>query len=654
MEKFVLGLLVGAALGIGGWVLLGQGEDVVLPDASSHGAADEVDGGEEAGTAARRKTTVDLEPSRSAAGRKDESSPANPAPVSSEFTGVGEGVARAEDGTPIPGVEIVFSAVQNSAFDPETMLARLADPGEIDEWMRVARAEEVERRRLSRRALSGEDGSFRAEGLDPDGIFIVFARKPGWTFGQFGMVGPNWKVGIPLQVQGRRTAQLELDVVLPDGSAPARADVGQDGMRSPFETKPWTPAARTLEFPVGRVKLSVESGAFESGELALDLQPGPQTHRVVLHAKRTLTLRLRCDGELPPDLNARACALVDDEIVDVEEMTKRRLVYAARSSDASRIETSTLEARRYAVAIYAAQGSEPVTPIFYVDMRDGPVTKDVVVPALDLTEFILLRVFDARGRTITKPQLRLATNSFSGNSTHSVVGHPRGDGVLAVRIPKEAPYRPRRGHQLDPEVEPSHALEVKADGHGQVVIPIVAGQREATVRFQAAGELVVEVRGVPTERLAKTKVSVVEEGVSTSSARTSEAAGDGTFTFKGLQPGRYEILLEVPEDDGRWRTRCLGTRTVSVSSGANAATIVAGEPGRLRVLVGEGAKDVYVTIWNPSGGSSSRPAREGVAEFDELGHGSYRVIASGREDGTRYVVESVVVPDQTEVTLRKR
>ncbi|MEZ6195430.1 MAG: hypothetical protein R3F20_06855 [Planctomycetota bacterium] len=643
MKTFALGILVGIALGFGIHALVVRDE-----------------GREDAPTRPAWATGETRAPTdRKVTERKSEAEEADgPAVAPAHATasrleprarheGVADGRVSAPDGTPIEGVEVLLSAIPSSSLSP---LRPLVEPEwePLEVWIEQARRKEEQRRRESHRGRSDAGGRIHMEGIEPGRAFAVFARKEGWIFGEEA-TPPTWRVGHPLEIEGRREAVLRLDLVLPDGSRPKRARVlALDPDR--FAARDWTPEAPDLSFPVGGITLTIRSGEYFRNGVSLRLEPGVQEQRIELEAQRTLSLTLTSSGEIAPDLFARVYPLVGDERLDATRLDGRPFKAASFVDASASLRFENLEPRRHAIAVFANGEAFPLTDVLVVDMSRGPVEATLEVPPLDRGDFLLVRVEDEVGQPIEDFRARFHARYPGGHSDVTLRGERRGAGTLFARVPWRGAGRQRDDEEL---AAATFELSVSASAYGETRIPLARGQHEVRVRFVPAGSLRVRVEGLEPAMMIRAEVSVIEEGT-TSHGRGGDLVGtDGTFRFTGFQPGRYVCTLLAPLGREGEGNLAIAVSTVTVSAGENEITLAAGRPARLRVLVPDAPEGAFVQFRNDRTDRRLRVFGAG-ATADDLGHGTYTVSVFGAELGAAYETKTVTVPETTEITLRKR
>jgi hypothetical protein len=411
-------------------------------------------------------------------------------------------------------------------------------------------------RATRREARTAADGTYRIEGL-VDGAYNVRAYSAGyqiWTRGRAFGVSP----GAEVDFQARAIAGVTLEVLDPDGNLAREATItftqetGFGGTTSSSER--WSSANRTVYAQPGTWSVQAKSG--DHGEMVSE----PET--VTLEAggePPTATLRLR--GRPGIRGSIRFEDGIDDGQYFVTTVRVPRgveagpglLLTAARSAghsiwpEGGRFAITDLEPGLYVLG--ATRGGGEVATWCEVEVTEGLVERDLVIPAPDPSEYIVVHVLGPDGAPLSGVQFSSAFRSRHRSSSGGSQVARLDDGSWRVRH-----------HAIDDDdradeggrfyVTASHpklgSREVGYDAKTQ---------RDLTITFEAPASLVVTVSGYGSsgyEDLLSVQLVGVEKNADTDDpvvGASSPARGgiddEGRQSFGPLSPGDYEIRIHV-------------------------------------------------------------------------------------------------------------
>ena len=500
------------------------------------------------------------------------------------------------------------------------------------QWQRSARTE----------AYSAADGTYRLEKLLP-GPHQVTATLDGW---QLKPVGNAWRVepGSTMDFEARPQSKVIVQVFLPDGTQPEKAHI-QFQTATLSSGRPWRRDAPELDLEPGTYQVKATAGAhqeYESGLATLSVERGgaPAALRLDLVARPTMLVRVaEEDGEPVGEVSVRAARLptgreVDPALLDADTASA---VGVERGPDGHEFRLADLSPGRYLVGA-ARQWRGPIVTWKDVEVGAGVVEVELVLPLPAREEYAVLHILGPDGAALEDVTFATGYTSASarGSSGATVMRRPNGEQWVFHHGWSEV--RKDEGRLW---IEASHPVF----GTQRVEYGVGAAP-EVTLRFEEPGTLDVQVTGLVGSiyegRVRARIESAGRDGRPVSNRNEGELDADGVSRLTGLQPGRYEVVLQLGSQ--RWRSRTIASKEVAIRSGPNRVTV---PMPTLYEVAFEGLEQGGFV----QGGTGSSlfhyiltPTKEGRALCDGLPAGAYTVRAGGRQ-------KSFTVPGTATVIL---
>ena len=305
----------------------------------------------------------------------------------------------------------------------------------------------------------------------------------------------------------------------------------------------------------------------------------------------------------------------------------------------SRYSVPNIAPGRYAVGA-SRSWNGPVLAMEVVEVVDGPVERDLRMPPLERSEYVVLSVQGPGGEVLR--EAGIATGYKSRTMTSS-------GGNLLVNRPDGTRWVLHHPHGSAEEPDGFYWIEASSPKHGRKRAEYRRGTLDAIViRFEEAGSLHVRLdgyRGHAFEgRLRVALWAACEESTGAWSGGSLQGENrvdaEGVQSFSVVQPGDYVVALQVDSDNALLP---VAQKRVSVGSGRNDCSI---RVPALHSLAITGAEN-WVMV-RPRGeerfSRSLQVGTDGRAVLDGLPEGEYEV-RSGRKS------QWIRVPAATEVRL---
>ena len=423
------------------------------------------------------------------------------------------------DGGPIAAAPLELRAAKPHIHRPdmktEAELAR-----EIEEEIASFRTD----RALSREVRTDAAGRFEFGKLAP-GEYELEARPPG-----FEAIARRVAGGATIRIVCARVASIEVDVLLPDGTPASRAYVSVDRA----DSHAW-PAVRRIDTWRGKHELvatatitdpgGVESACRSDPVVVMATEGGPPA-RVTLRTSLRPLLRVTIAaiaGE-PLSRDVVLCwAHVPDGLQPGPEwfdVNARR----ERIDEGPFFETSDVIAGTYMIGLAYHSGPSFARESTEVRGRGAEVT--VRVPALDRREAVTLKVIGPSGPT-----------PYESASVEATEGDTRWSVTHDVDFQLVPPLDRAPG----PRTTPLHVSVAARFGDREIEIP--AGITEATVRFEEPA--LIDVVIADCQDPSRVEVSLRRDEASRHQREHVRVDADGTARFSAVQPGAYELAVDV-------------------------------------------------------------------------------------------------------------
>ncbi|MEM9378550.1 MAG: PDZ domain-containing protein [Planctomycetota bacterium] len=557
------------------------------------------------------------------------------------------GVVVDEEGRPLAGVTIVSSSSARS----RASIVTGADTEKVGRaWSGRSLDDALERYARgvlmgwdqSRTAQAGVGGSFTLTGLEA-GQHTLSAFLEDYTFQPV-----RTSTGSTVKLVGRRVGAFRLDVRLADGTAPETAVVAVERGQGRPELLCWSGpehairvTGRSLTFRVfagdvraiGRNELSSDH---VSQEVRLDLdRDGVGPHVVDLAPRNRLRVRVSAEEGGVTWMTRKWVKVVP---VGPSAALQERALEAAEplpSGPRGVFDATDLTPGEYLVA--AGRGDDDTEVSATVVVREGIQEVELLLPALDASEFLVIRCTGPDG----VPAKRVR---FRGSITNGT--YPRATSVRPARSDGGEYWVPRKDLAgEEPWTEASEVtLTATLENAGSVTVPIALGQESAEVQFEPACSIDVRVVGsdagpyaVGASPLSSEDGGGAPAYFSRSQTIYADVRADGTAQIEGLQPGAVRVELKRKGKLLRLDP-ALASVDVTLTSGAHSVTITA--PTLHGVTVHAPDLDLGTRIFLAAVGDTSAPA--GLAGRRHGSLGEERRVAFADVPAGDYEVRAVL------------
>ncbi len=580
-----------------------------------------------------------------------------PGPDIPSGTGSLSGKVTRVDGSPVAGVRVRVRAnppPRHGERSRNRYYFEDADPLET-----VTRALDSMRwyAGTTREGLSAEDGAYRIEGLIDAEYWLVPPEK-GWTFQPRGGGGRGgrFRAGDVVDILATPTAEVDLTVLLPDGSPPKEATLWGDIPGGGRTGSSWTPGGGPVSLPVGRHEVHVTAGdqqEFRSDPTPLELKEGAPPLPLVVSLRGRPGVRGRIEfapGEEWPWMQVALARRLPGDLPDAAAIRNAALKTAsAHAHDGFRFSFPDLPAGRYVLA--AAPNDAPAAAVQEVEVTSAMVDCVLRMPPLPREAYILATLRGPEGIPVGDAQFTIGYQGKRGSSTNGANVLQRPDGSRWLLIPESVR---RRG---DEQEGGEWWVQATSRTHGTQRASFAPGPApEVSFLFAEPATVVLRIQGYAGSalegRVAATLQPASADGAMIHSGRDNENVpdGDGRRTLTAVQPGEYEVVITPAQNP--WDV--LAASPVSVRSGTQ--EIVVPLPALHSLVVTGGSGQVHASQRSDSSGGgpvggrrqrrisrSAQVGANGIAVLDLLPEGEYSVNTSGKP------AQIVKVPGTTEV-----
>jgi hypothetical protein len=432
---------------------------------------------------------------------------------------------------------------------------------------------------------------------------------------------------------------VSVSVLQPDGSAAAAATVVFEAQGSKTSLE-WTPANSAVSLKPGlyTVRASANDKELRSEAKVLTLRAGEAPPALRLQLMGRTGLAGRVEG--PPgesDSQFYVWTLRLDGALNPEKLRKDGDRKKADKDGTFRM--LDLRPGTYAVGAGRAKGAVDVTTTVVVD-RGGLARVDLLVPSLDSSRVLIVRVLGPDGEVVTDAKAvgDYKTEEGKGKKARAV---RKEDGSLWL-VPEQGFLDVLSGATAGEAY-----VRVSSDQYGEQTIPLSPGSSlSLTVRFEGAAVLVVEVSGYEGSALeGDLKLELVRLDSGGEAYGTRERQGgkrkvdpSGKETIGPVQPGDYELQLLVKEDG---KDRVASTNQLRLQPGENAFTLSVPQLSSLTVVTDDESSLGLIRLGG--GGKTRRKEKpeDGKVVFDRLLPGEYQIVRWSKESGASSMNVSV-------------
>jgi hypothetical protein len=569
-------------------------------------------------------------------------------------------------GKPLAGVLVRATRVgDESARAPRrNEVGRAAPPPpSLEEAVRKAVEEYYERGADFRETTTDADGNYAFTELLA-GRFTVAA----WLEG-FRLYDPNGahevRPDAKIDFIAKPVIAVPVEVTLPDGKSAAAALVAASskGGNGGGESTGWTPQAATIALAPGTWEVSATLG---------DPQQGPPWPEYLASSKELVTI---ADGAAPPTVKlalkgepgVRGRVLKPDG-TQVQYAHVRLVSQPSGEPDLKRIAEDPdaksawaengdflfreVEPGRYVVATSSNFRNQKLVAKAVVEVKEGMVVQDLVLPELDPATCVVAKVTGPDGALLSEANFQWRVErdkAATGNQWQSDTAAERkepGLWWLPLDSAANGDFDPLKSWPPQSRL----FLITWTEGYGSTSIEIYQATRSVEVRFGPPATLLVTVPGyVQGEYVGRVRFQLDRAGEG--AARFGWGGGgepdkkEGVARIGPVEAGRYKLVMWV-SDKGqeRWQQSDVASQEVSLAAGENhvSMSIPTLYPLTVRMPAGsEGRLQLQSIGRTQVRGRQAGISKEGTATFGDLAPGDWRITWTG---GTTPGVMNVSVP----------
>ncbi len=558
------------------------------------------------------------------------------------------------EGAGIEGVVIRASLRQRGPRVRDSESLGVAAPElSLEKTVESAAASFAKSRAEMREAETDAGGEYRLEKL-VDASYSLSAYKNGYWITSTGR-NSSVLAGGQLQFIAHPIVSVPIQVLMPGGGEAEDAAIVYEGDgegRRGLDPLAWTPERSVLRLPVGKCTLKAVSGLFAGGgrgdvdeatlkstSQEVEILAQGQGQTLVFQLEGQLGIRGRVTAASSADVgNLRIQMLPIGEASEVD----LKLLAASNHSEWARVGSEfafmNLEPGRYALGV-RRNWNGLIESHRVVEVSTGIVDCDLVLPEIDLTQYLVVDVTGPDGAGLTGVNFQFGHETNGGSSRSGLQPALKEKGHYVLGIPSDS-------HQLyygDGETSAKFTLRVEHNDFGTKVVALERGQNQVSVSFGNPAQLVAKLPGYEKSSISG-RASIHVTRLSTdgqSEVRSRQRSGGdvsatGVKDFGNLEPGRYRLTLSVsPKGGDRWNTTTLSTLDIDLRTGPNEFRVPIPDLYSLSIeIVGGLEAGLYLGV--PSDAAEGRPDTsswlstdsDGRAVFEDLLPGEYELSTS--------------------------
>jgi hypothetical protein len=580
-------------------------------------------------------------------------------------TGTGSitGTVLDEDGQPLGDVTIVArkSRAEPGYYVRSTETVGSGPPAEasLNEILEFSARSWAERRAAKRRTTTAPNGTFVLDGL-PDASFGVQAYKEGWSIHADGHDGV--KPGMIADFKATRVHVLELDVRLPDGSAPSDVIVTCKSGNSSSNYR-LDPETHTLRLTAERLTIQVFADMLEAVPMERALSSRFFSEEVLVDTAALPAGPLRV--ELTERLGVRGLAhqpwkkneMFEVSVVPLDGPGDTRFDIGragARTTIArnERYLVLDLDPGWYAVGI-EPRSSRTGAELHFAEVFElqgpGIAEVDLDIPEPSPADHVRLVCTDPAGRPLDDLHVTHNTTSPGGSIRGDAEPLHAPDGSLWIPTGNLASF----DYDHWPE-STSITLTIRSSSLGSRTIDLASGQYEVEVVFTQPVSLTATIANY--DRKAQLSVRVMRSADSGNRETLTQSldprgfgsgpaiSREGRVVFTTIPPGDWEVELVLNRQFTSGTV--IDSVPVTITSADAAITLTMQPLFELSVLAPTLPTNAYIELEVPDqrfGGASGHLDADHHVLFENLVAGTYTLHASGSEDSLEVTVPSAEI-----------
>ena len=530
------------------------------------------------------------------------------------------GTVKTDDGKPLRGVLVRATPRWRGSGRPYWQWLGAPREDSLEETVRRT-VERYHRNRGTRRdAVTAADGSYTIEGLVGSEKYNVQAYLENYKLAaQSGHQAYEVAPGAKIDFVAKPIARLHVDVVMPDGSRPERANLHFRG-KNRSEAAQWTPEYPTVGVASGTYALTAtldSDSDYTAEPTEIEVSHDKPNPPVTIHMRSQPGIRATVklpEGATVQYLQVYAIKMRPDEPPPLDRLRDGKRSHLGRGSYTFK----GLAPGRYLVAV--ALGSETVLDSRTVDVTDHMVRCDFDIREFNPADFISVRVSGPDGKPVPGVNFGTAFRTKSGSSSG-------GGQSIALKDRYLVPH-----HKGD-HPDGTHYVTARSEKYGLKEIAYSREKtRELEIRFGEPAKLTVT--GYAGGAEGKLAVRLARKDAQRHSPYREEkmVPANGTLILGPTEAGEYELRLYVQVN--RYSRLRVSTTPIALRAGDNTATIAVPRLYALTIVVPDGRGQVQIGP-DPRRDEWFHAYQElgktGRVTFTNLVAGRYKVTNGGEE-----------------------
>jgi hypothetical protein len=565
-----------------------------------------------------------------------------PAPDLPTGDGTIRGHVRDDEGAPLEGVLIVASLVMDDPPRKSPKGAAAPQDRQIDDLVADLVRRERGQRESRRTARTGSDGSYELTGI-ADAKWLVRAYKEGYELQPFRSSAYNVGPGATVDFAGGPIVRIDVDVLMPDGTRPRRAQIRATSQRrnsSSASSESWFPDDRWIELKPHVYELMAEVQGTEylkSQPQTVNVEPGAALSLVFrLEARPALTVQVVApEGIRLTDWSVSAMRFAGEKPPDPARLRSEGMSSFGRGPHERGAGWQDLAAGSYLVGA-AYSSNSPIVVTDVVQVGAGTTEVELRLPAPRPEEWIAVRVRDPDGASPRDVQLHLGRS-------------PRSMGSATVLERADGAYLLHRKDGGD-----AAAVWIPADSRalGRIVRECPPGEtQEVVLAFERPAFANLDIVGyAKSPHAGWLAFTIAPRGEDPDfRSRPLKPEPEGACRLGPVQPGAFDITVCACLDvHHAWPAA-----TIPVDLRSGEQTVMINVPVLHTVTVrwpGAGSnRSVSIDPKRRGASGIQRQVTDEVTTIERVPAGSYEVRTIGSGSVAPFELR---VPEQTEITIK--
>lgn len=491
-------------------------------------------------------------------------------------------------GQPLGEVELRLKPRLSGISQHNALGAAAPKRESLDTELRLAAERIALNRSRLRVGITGPLGLHRFEGL-PDGSWSIGAYLEGYEIDTNRRNSSRARTNSRIQFDAEQTHGLIITVTDVDGAPVQKAlisvaDEGSDNYTQEFA---WT----------GGQPLRLTEGAYSLRALSMEGLDSREAFRFARFASDPVVLEVRMDAAAPPlNLHLKQRRGVYGRILTADgspapnfPRVLKMPLPTGQEPDVALLKNTQATGSSNWDGTYTLLDMDPGTYMLglQVEWNDPPILaatveigelafeQDLLLPAPDANDTLIIRMFDPKGRLVNGDAFQLKTRQGQSSSSSGIRPERKSLGVYHYRKPQTLLGVPVQDETC--------TISARHSRYGSAKVEFDKAQTEVELHFQEPATLEVFVAGyVGSGYEGRLALSVTPEGDSSQSYFYSGPNSNGQLDasgqqdFKGLSVGAYTVHLSMhSRSNATFATRVstLATLPVTLKAGENRAQI---------------------------------------------------------------------------------